>query len=63
MRFKTIFSRNTKSKTPRKATKIGNQRVRSEKITATEFSKVEKKAFPKPLVNLVEASRRSPVPA
>ena len=63
MRFKTFFNRNTKSKTPRIATKIGSQRVRSKKITATEFSKVEKKAFPKPPVNLVEASRRNPVPA
>ena len=63
MRFKTFFSRNTKSKTPRIATKIGSQRARSKKINAIEFSKVEKKVFLKPPLKLVEVSRRSRIPA
>ena len=41
----------------------GIQSVNNEPVIEMAFSAVDKKEFPKPAVNLVEANRKSPVPA
>lgn len=58
-----FFTKNTNNKIAIDAIITGIQRVNNEPVIEMAFSAVDKKELPKPAVNLVEANRKSPVPA